>query len=479
MPTGRPLTAAQIQILRNKASLHAAARQRVLLLEDENRDLKRRLEQSEIDKEKLRAKLKEAEETIRQQEDANKKLRAMLFEKQHGKPRTKRSHTPQPRTAASHTRPMPKEITERKSLVLKECPHCEIPVGDPVSFRTRIIEDIVFNPKPHVTQWTIHRHWCTSCGKQVEGTIPGILPKTRIGPNTLTFVVLAKYRWNQPYEKIQDQLKICFGLSISQGEIANLISRAAELVGEKWETIIKAVKAGQTVHCDETGWHINGKKVWAHTFATDYAVLYEISPTRGKRIAENQLRGFTGTRVTDCLPNYKNLSGSHQICWAHLTREAQENWQREENSQERKHLSLKLDTIYAALRDVINIGRWDQASADRVRRRCQRRVLRLTKQTWQDPACQRLANRLVDFDHALFTCLSAPGIPSDNNHAERVLRKLVVQRKISGGNRSPTYAEHHAKLMSVLETLRLEEGDLLSHLQTVLQRGVVMQLSHQ
>lgn len=481
MPKGVSLTPAAIgrrlQDLRNKTALHAAARQRVLLLEEKNKELKRRLDESEQREVQLEQALREAQDKLRQQEDANKKLRAMLFEKQHGKPRTRRPHQPQPRTAASYIRPQPKDITERKELILTQCPDCETPVNDPVSSRTRIIEDIVFNPKPQVVEWTIHRHWCTGCGTQVSGQIPGLLPKTRIGSNTLTFVVIAKYRWNQPYEKIQDQLKTTFGLHISQGEIANLITRAADLVGDKWESIIKAVKAGQTVHCDETGWHINGKKVWAHTFATDHAVLYEISPTRGKKIAENQLQGFTGTRVTDCLPNYKNLSGSHQICWAHLTREAQENIQREEDNRERRNLSRKLDTIYAALRDATNQELWDQAYADRVRRRCRRQVLRLTKQHWRDPACQRLINRLVDFEHALFTCLSASGIPPDNNHAERVLRKLVVQRKISGGNRSPTHAEHHAKLMSVVETLRLEKKDLLTNLQQVLQRGVAAQLS--
>lgn len=475
MPTGTPLTAVQIQTLRNRANLHTAARQRVLLLEDENRDLHRRLEQSEAEKEALRQQLRAAEEKIRQQEDANKKLRAMLFERQHGKPRIKRHRQPKPRTAASYTRPQPQTVTDHHDLVLTTCPDCGTAVGDPVSSRKRIIEDIVFQPQPTVTEWTIYRHWCTGCGTQVAGTIPGILPKTRIGPNTVTFVVLAKYRWNQPYAKIKDQLHTCFGLHISQGEIANLIARAALLVGDTWQEIVQAVKNGHTVHCDETGWHINGKKVWAHTFATEDAVLYEISASRGKQIAENMLAGFTGTRVTDCLPNYKHLAGSHQICWAHLTREAQENADRDSGNQERHHLQKIFDTIYADLRTATT--QWEKAAALTTKRRCERRVTKLLRQHWRDERCRLLVNRLQDFHAALFTCLDHPGIPPDNNHAERVLRKLVVQRKISGGNRSPTHAEYHAKNMSVLETLRLENGNLLTNLQSVLQRGVAAQLA--
>ena len=91
----------------------------------------------------------------------------------------------------------------------------------------------------------------------------------------------------------------------------------------------------------------------------------------------------------------------------------------------------------------------------------------LTPLHWHDPPSRRLVERLVAFRHALFTCLTEEGIPPDNNHAERVLRKLVVQRKISGGNRSPTHAIIHGKMMSVLETFRLEGGDLVGKLQTL------------
>ena len=383
MPTGIPLTRIQIQGLRNKASLHSAARARVFQLEEENEELKRSNEELRAENEVLKKKLEE-------QEDANKKLRTMLFVKQHGKMRMKRAHEKQRRTRESYMRTIPTKITEHKELLLSSCPDCGTDVGSPVSSRTRIIEDIVFQPEPNVTAWTIHRHWCAACGKQVAGSIPGILPKTRIGPNTLTFVVLSKYRWNQPYEKIQDQLQTCFGLHVSQGEIALLIERTATLVGDKWNEIVQAVKEGKIVHCDETGWHINGKKVWAHTFANDYAVLYEISSTRGKKIAENQLQGFTGTRITDCLPNYKNLSGNHQICWAHITREANENMQREQDNKERALLSQELDAMYKDLRSATKRTPWSEKYATRIHARCRKRLKNLLSQEWNDPACQKL-----------------------------------------------------------------------------------------
>lgn len=51
----------------------------------------------------------------------------------------------------------------------------------------------------------------------------------------------------------------------------------------------------------------------------------------------------------------------------------------------------------------------------------------------------------------------------------------AVKRKISGGNRSPAHAQIHAKVMSVVETLRLEGDDFVASLQQVLSQGMTAQ----
>lgn len=93
-----------------------------------------------------------------------------------------------------------------------------MPVSAPVSARSRITEDIALHPQPVVTAWTITRRWRASRKKQVSGAVPGVLPRTRLGPNILTFVVLAKYRLNLPHGKIVDNLRLCFGLTVSEKE---------------------------------------------------------------------------------------------------------------------------------------------------------------------------------------------------------------------------------------------------------------------
>jgi len=54
----------------------------------------------------------------------------------------------------------------------------------------------------------------------------------------------------------------------------------------------------------------------------------------------------------------------------------------------------------------------------------------------------------------LFVFLYVEGVPSDNNHAERVIRSGVVMRKTSYCNRSVRGAETQMILMSIFKTFR-------------------------
>jgi len=65
---------------------------------------------------------------------------------------------------------------------------------------------------------------------------------------------------------------------------------------------------------------------------------------------------------------------------------------------------------------------------------------------------QRLRKRYVKHRDHLFTFLRREDVPPDNNICERVLRKSVVHRKVSGGFRSRWGAEAFATLTSVLQT---------------------------
>jgi transposase len=58
-------------------------------------------------------------------------------------------------------------------------------------------------------------------------------------------------------------------------------------------------------------------------------------------------------------------------------------------------------------------------------------------------------------------------IPFDNNHAERDLRMLRVQQKVSGCFRSDSGAAAFARLRGYLSTVRKQETDLVAALESL------------
>lgn len=84
---------------------------------------------------------------------------------------------------------------------------------------------------------------------------------------------------------------------------------------------------------------------------------------------------------------------------------------------------------------------------------------------------QRLANRLHRHWNEWFTFLTHPEVKPDNNDAERALRPIVVHRKVSGGARSDWGAKLVAQMFSFLETVRLQGGDVIEQLCSLLSKA--------
>lgn len=100
--------------------------------------------------------------------------------------------------------------------------------------------------------------------------------------------------------------------------------------------------------------------------------------------------------------------------------------------------------------------------------RIDRQLQCLARVDWHDAQCHRLAKRIRKYHHELVACLRYQTVLPENNTAERGLRPVVVQRKITNGNRSSKGAHTYEVNMTVIETLRRQGGELLTQLRDTL-----------
>jgi transposase len=195
---------------------------------------------------------------------------------------------------------------------------------------------------------------------------------------------------------------------------------------------------------------------WSISSTTSSDVVFKLADSRGKGNAENLLgANYQGVGITDRYSAYKCLfvAGSHQICWAHLQRNAKDLTHLEcLNKSKQKHVKQ----FYQHLAEVYSTIRAYQAEPFDVRTR-QTQTSQLLEQTRRlcqpsplDP--KKLTNLkagMLEYQDCLFVCLSVDCIPADNNRAERDIRKLVMKRKNSLGVKTTKGARTLEVLLSV------------------------------
>ena len=384
-------------------------------------------------------KIAELEAKLVDKESQRKELLSYLYKPgkktEESKPRGKKPGAP------AYHRPIPSDtsVTQEYTYTVRKCPICKGGVGDIVDTVVKYTEDIVLKPHPLVTKHTITRHWCSHCETYVKS--PDVPPITRIGRNTMGYVLYARYRLRLPMKKIQESLSDLYDFTISEGEIVDTLSDAETLFGKDYAAIQVLIQEAQAVYADETGWRMDGRNWWLWVFATTTGTQYVIEDTRGKGVPEKVLGEKTDrVIISDGYAAYQNLPGDKQQCWVHLLRAAKLH---------SPQLYEDLVLLYKKL--LIEL---EKPIPERNKEHFKKEFTALIEKKYAESTVEKVKGRMKRHVPFLFTCLDYDGVLPENNTAERAIRPQVVMRKIFGGSRSLAGAQAHQVNSSVIETMR-------------------------
>jgi hypothetical protein len=218
------------------------------------------------------------------------------------------------------------------------------------------------------------------------------------------------------------------------------------------------------VHLDETRINILGAGQYVWVLTDNARVVFRLRPNRETEFLKPLLSTFKGTVVTDFYGGYDALPCTQQKCLVHLIRDLNDDlWKNPFDDELERFVAAVRDLLVPLLEDVQRFGL--KARHLRKHRRRVDRFYRdmITGQASVRDTTARYRKRFERYKVSMFSFIENDGVPWHNNAAERALRHLAVQRKISGAF-SEKGACNYLRLLAIAQTCRFQRKSFLGFL---------------
>jgi len=311
-----------------------------------------------------------------------------------------------------------------------------------------------------------------SCGHLNKAAFPeGVNAPTQYGDGVKAAAVYVKNYQYLPYERACELLDDLLGCPLSEGTLANIISQCDDLAEKPVAQIKEIIEQTSVAHFDETGSRVESKLWWLHSASTANATYYDIHRKRGSEAIDaiGILPDFTGRAIHDFWKPYFGYSCLHGLCNAHHLRELifvheqhQQDWANhmidclleiKAAVDQAKHTTDHLDEkqiqdFEAHYQQILDEGYARNPLAPLPPNTKKKRGRRKKSKP------RNLLERLDEHRREALAFMYDFNVPFDNNLAERDIRMMKVQQKISGMFRTEDGAKAFCRIRSYISTAR-------------------------
>jgi transposase len=372
----------------------------------------------------------------------------------------------------------PERVAEVQPFRPRHCEQCSAalptqPGPDdppPTRFQTIELPPVV----TVVTEYQGHARTCPECGEVTRALIPREILAHSVGPRLTATLSYFSGCHGVSKRGVEEIAAAVFDAPLSLGTVANLEQEVSAALAPAHEEALAAVRAAEVKHADETSWKLAGKLCWLWTAATAAVAVFLI---HGKRSALG-LTALLGAEIygivcSDRWGVYARVPPERrQLCWAHLKRDFQKIVDRggSDVGIGRRGLRIvkKVFAAWHAFREGRSTREHLRAESDRLAGR----MNALLVEGWilgDEKPVVAFCQNLLEVEDGLWTFARVEDVEPTNNFMERLLRRAVLWRRRSFGCSSEGGCRFVERILTVVQTRRLQSKGVLNYLHDALQ----------
>lgn len=319
-----------------------------------------------------------------------------------------------------------------------------------------------------VTEYRGHFRTCPCCGAVNHAAIPAGLKAHSVGPRLAATLAYFAGRHHLSQRGLEEAAEDVFDVPLSLGTVGHLAEQASAALAPAHAEAVQAVRGAAIKNVDETSWKLAGGRCWLWAAATATVAAFVIHARRSAAgltaLLGEVIEGVIGSDRWSAYPRVP-LS-RWQVCWAHLIRDFTAMVDRADAAspigQELLCCAEDLFTWWYRVRD----GTLSRSTFRRYVAEL-RPWVRSQLEAGRDCGCAPTAGtcrELLAVEPALWTFVRVEGVEPTNNHIERLLRLAVLWRKKSFGSQSESGCRWVERLLTVVQTRRLQGRPVLDYL---------------
>lgn len=350
----------------------------------------------------------------------------------------------------------------------RQCPRCPTRRLMPTeTFAVHTLIDLKFTKegcRKAVVRYTGKRAFCPQCGRYYIPPTIRRLQGRIFGHAFQAWAVHQHVALRLPYSAISQTAEDLFSESLSKASITGFVRQFAEEYGRTERLLAKRILDGLFVHVDETRINVKGVDEYVWVLTNGKEVMFRRTQTRESAFIQTLLDSYGGTLISDFYAGYDAVECRQQKCLVHLIRDLNDDlWKNPFNQEYELFVAAVHDLLGPIFADIDRYGlrkrhlHKHMAAVDRFYK------THVDPGSFESDIVERYLKRFNHYRGSLFTFLDQDGLPWNNNTAERAIRHLAIQRKISGSF-SREGADDHLRLLGIAQTCRFQGKSFLRFL---------------